>query len=713
MDIVYLNTKIDSKINKFCKFFSIPVYKIKLSLTYKEFNTINIFEKGVISLLLADTFTIKEIADKLHLREELVEVILLTLKKNNYVDSYSNVTEVGKKYFFNNEGVEKFKIAHAFYDINNQCFLKDLLFDDVDLLYNDARKENDEFIFTHRTESNNEKVRFCSYNISNNKDNNITQAILEKKLEKFLYNMKKNSNGEIISSHFIINKPVKTNILTRIIGKFDYNEESCKHSINFESPLSNKIDKLLANSIYSNLNKDSKMKKLIDDINDDIFEYRFSSDKNNNKKNKERIINKMFTTKIKSEHMEYITSLQSIINKLPSINLSDNDENKSEKRLALKSCLVALADMFEMLLFNSFKLLDYKPKNFSSNRNTNKNFLTNMSLELGHEFVNTNVFSVSSEKIESIFSLDGDKTINDMIISTIILCNDNKNYCLSKYVKKNIDFLNDLYIFSAEYRNDSRHNVDNIDVSSRELNKYLDILFDLFREVHGYEFNLQFRTEIFNYSYTELPLYTNKAIEVLGIDLVESNNRDIVLLKEHIINSYVYYKSNNSNYFLTLKPIVDSIIKKIANRIIRDLNISPYKSFDEYGINTVLDFIDTVNSLGFKIELNSMFDSKLEKSLYLNKNSNEYMNKGMINYFKKSNNRPVLQTLILMLKNDKRVLDYFIINGCLYEEFFIVISSFMFVTSSHNQKNYEFNQKEADYLITNIFELITKFKEIL
>lgn len=680
MSKIIINKKISTDGNK--KFFAIPVRPIKVLLSFSDKPEFNHFERAVLGLLSHQFYSIAELADMLELNQELIELIESNLKKNEYLDENTHVTEKGNKVLRNAHAKTIDKICYVFYDLNRQKVLS-AAGDNNDILIT----QGSDSTFMLKTDAFDEQIIYRTIKVSTARNKLNEQAIVN----TVRHDIFASSDKNLVNVKILELDQSTYNFISYLESNIDDKNSYWK----VVNPITLEQDEALYDFFYMNSSNDT-IGSLIRNV------MQFKQNGFNIELNNElylSIKNKLFNHKIKDIHEHLIYPLMKVIFVLKSAE-EVNYNDKIKRIESIKTAMVELGDLFEKVLYQTALESNQNFRNsylkLSKCRNDNKESLTEIAKSIGFDISDDGqkLLNVERRDIAKMIN-DPSKVILDSCISwNIAIAKEDNQYFLYEIAKKNSRFINMLYKFKRKYRDKNKHETELEIVSPKH---YVDMLWDLLELGLGYKLNqgeltklINLNNEIYDYSYSSEYIRTE-----LGNKLFDSTNNKLAEFKLSLITMYDSYMTGQCSYIQEAYKLVDSAMTLLVNSIKDEFKLQ-YKDLDRMYIDTN-QIVEYLKTLGFNTD--GRIGNNIADSLNF-VGQNDLIKKGFNSNFQNSVLRIKVLALVSMLIQEKNIKDCF--NE--YNDLFIATSTVSYI--QRHQQIHSFDKKQASIVVEEIFKFM-------
>lgn len=663
--------------NRLYEYIALPVVPIKVVLTYSNKPQLNHFERGVLSLLINSYHNKVELADKLMLDIELINLIVEKLEKKEFINSNWEVTKEGYD-LYNGIYIEKIsRIAYVLYDLNLNRLISNVV--DPNELYttyanasDSCKIETDAYdYFIQFTAFENQKnyglikEDFIDGQLKSLWKNGlyenrylISLAKIQTEKKHYLLTTIETQIGNINGSNWLVMDPLVEGI-NYDLNTFVY-EESVKNK-----KIGEIVSKLL-NRRYNFTLKESS---------EELFSY---------------VKNKLFMTKIKDKDEGIIGSIIKIIATMKdSSNYSYNISDKLEMRNAIRQGMLHMGDMFETILY-----IAVFNKNFSHTENILNSYksgaqplLISIASSLGFEvndqaekllFIYPSSILKTKKKPET-------KNISSCIAWNLLIAERDSTFYFHDFAKKYPYFISMMYYYKRKYRDKIRHSIDEDECENPRL--YIDILFELIEEILGYQVNyqaldtyLEGKETLYDYSYSIEYLR-----QKLGNHIFESSNESITKLRQSLVTAYDLFLVKSSGYISEIRSSFEDIIRNILVYFVKKYGITSDFDVNAYVKNTN-DFKIILEGLGFDSEINNSINTSIEEALKLTGEVRSRIKDGISKRFINTNLRYKVQTLILFFGIYDDIVNEIDINASDLKNLFTHFISIMYIDKGHQQR---------------------------
>ena len=689
-DIIYSSRFTPSgEKNVYEKFFAIPVSLIKVLLTISEKPELNHFERAVLSLLINKYYTIGQLSEILILKKDLVELITTDLKKKGLIDDDYKVTENGENQLKNVYKEMKQEICYLLFDHNRGCLLSNYC-NSNDLIFSQGRKNESSYSFILDKDAFKEEILYRYIKINQNEDK-YNEDIIKKIVARDIF--KKNIDKNLINVEVIELTKKKYHLISSIVT---YSDFSGKWIV--KNPITMDNDDNLYEFMY-NYSTDEQVKDLLRSV----MQYRINQQESADIKKKYKIIkDNLFNKKLSDFHDDFINPLISVINVLND-SKSKTYNDRIHRNEIIKNSMVNLGDLYEKVLYQAALT---SPSRFEFNTlgndaKDNKIKLVNDAKAIGFEVSDNGerLLFANRKSLQRIARDPNKAQLAECISWNVLLATRDNQFYIYEFAKKYPNFINLMYRFKRDYRDENKHSITVEDISPK---LYIDILFDLLEFAFGYKVNQNVLKELINfegtvcdYSFSEELLRTE-----LGNKIFNSSNKDLTQIKFNLISMYDLYITENSKFLSFGYPILENTIKLLVNSI-KEKYKCVYKD-----INMLFESNNEIESylisLGFDMKAEEIIGNNVMDSLAVDINVVSNVEKGFTNNFDNATLRVKLLALIDMLKQNSKIADEFINNGL--KDLFIITSSLSFL--QRHQQVHTFNNEHAKIITNGIVKII-------
>ena len=689
-DVIYSSKLVPSSDNsKYVNYFAIPVSIIKVMMTISKKPELNHFERAIISLLLKDYYSVQDLSDTLLLKKDLVELIIHDLEAKEFIDSNYKVTEKGEAVIQNVFKELKQEVCYLFFDYNRGCLLSTYS-NGNDIVFGIGKYNDGAYSFILDGDEFREEV---AYKFIKTEDNNkkFDVATIEKIVSRDIFNKTKIEN--LVNVKVVDISGKRYHLISEIETYSNY--KGTKWIV--KNPITLENDDGLYDFIYTNSTNDS-IKELIRNI----MQFRVNSlnDKDINK-TYNLIKDKLFNKPIKDIHEDFILPLISVINVLNESKNKDYNVRVHRNEI-VKVALLNLGDLYEKVLFqaaisNSHRHeFDCLGKDVRENKIKLKNIAAACGFDVSEN--GERILNVTNRSLRRIIMDPNKAQLAECLCWNLVLTTRDSNFYLSKLSKKYPNFINLMYQFKRDYRDESKHTVNVYDISPK---CFIDLLFDVLEYAFGYKVNQKILNEIINYKGTICDYaFTEELIRTeLGNKIFDSSSKELNELKFNLISMYDAYVTESSSYLSYAYPILDDIIKRILISIKSKYKCS-YSNIHELFESTdkIYDFLV---SIGFIMDNSEEIGNKIIDSLdYIGVEAN--IEKGFSLEFKDSVLRVKVLALIVCMAKNRAIAKEFIDKGL--DDLFVITSTLSYL--QRHQQVHVFNDKHAKIIVDNIIKII-------
>ena len=674
--------------NVYEKYFAIPVSLIKVLLTTSEKPELNHFERAVLSLLINKYYTIGQLSEILILKKDLVELITNDLKRKGLIDDNYKVTENGENQLKNVYKEMKQEICYLLFDHNRGCLLSNYC-NNNDLVFSQGRKTDNSYSFTLDKDAFKEEIPYRYIKINQN-DEKYNDDLIKKIVARDIF--KKNTDKNLVNVEVVELNKKKYHLITSIIT---YSDFSGKWIV--KNPITMENDDNLYDFIY-NFSTDDQVKDLLRSI----MQYRINQQDSADVKKKYEIIKgKLFNKRISDLHDDFINPLINVINVLnDSKSKSYND--RIHRNEIIKNSMVNLGDLYEKVLYQAALT---SPNRFEfdtlgNDAKDNKIKLINIAKSIGFEVSDNGerLLFANRKSLQRIARDPNKAQLAECISWNVLLATRDNKFYIYEFAKKYPNFINLMYRFKRDYRDENKHSITVEDISPKF---YIDLLFDLLEYAFGYKVNQKVLSELINfngticdYSFSEELLRTE-----LGNKIFNSSNKDLTQIKFNLVSMYDLYITENSKFLSFGYPILENTIKALVNSI-KEKYKCKYKDINQLFIDIELE--DYLINLGFDMTADEKIGNNVIDSLAVDINVISNIEKGFTDDFNNATLRVKLLALIDMLKQNSKIADEFINNGL--KDLFVITSALSFL--QRHQQVHTFNNEHAKIITSGIVKLI-------
>ncbi|RIA77947.1 hypothetical protein EI71_00730 [Anaeroplasma bactoclasticum] len=675
--------------NVYEKYFAIPVSLIKVLLTTSEKPELNHFERAVLSLLINDYYSIGQLSEILLLKNDLVELITNDLKKKGLIDDNYKVTENGENQLKNVYKEMKQEICYLLFDHNRGCLLSNYC-NNNDLVFSQGRKNESSYSFTLDKDAFKEEIPYRYIKINQN-DEKYNDDLIKKIVARDIF--KKNTDKNLVNVEVVELNKKKYHLITSIIT---YSDFSGKWIV--KNPITMENDDNLYDFIY-NFSTDDQVKDLLRSV----MQYRINQQDSADVKKKYEIIKgKLFNKRISDLHDDFINPLINVINVLnDSKSKSYND--RIHRNEIIKNSMVNLGDLYEKVLYQAALT---SPKRFEfdtlgNDAKDNKIKLINIAKSIGFEVSDNGerLLFANRKSLQRIARDPNKAQLAECISWNVLLATRDNKFYIYNFAKKHPNFINLMYRFKRDYRDENKHSITVEDISPK---LYIDLLFELLECAFGYKVDQKVLNELINfngticdYSFSEELLRTE-----LGNKIFNSSNKELTQMKFNLVSMYDLYITENSKFLSFGYPILENTIKLLVNSI-KEKYKCKYKDFNQLFSSNV-EMENYLIGLGFEMAAEERIGNNVIDSLAVDINAISNVEKGFTDNFNNATLRVKLLALIDMLKQNDRIADEFINNGL--KDLFVITSTLSFL--QRHQQVHTFNNEQAKIITDGIVKIV-------
>lgn len=675
--------------NLYEKFFAIPVSLIKVLLTISEKPELNHFERAVLSLLLNNYYSIEQLSEMLLLKRDLVELITTDLRKKGLIDDKFIVTENGEQQLKNVYKEMKQEICYLLFDHNRGCLLSTYC-NSNDLVFAQGRKNEDSYTFVLDKDAFKEEIPYKYINLNHTEDK-YNEDLIKRIVTRDVF--KKNSDKNLVNVEVVeyLTKK-KYHLLTSIVTYSDFSGNWI-----VKNPITMENDDSLYEFMYT-YSTDDTIKELLRSV----MLYRINQQDSDDIKKKYKIIKEnLFNKKISDFHDDFINPLINVINVLND-SKSKNYNDRIRRNEVIKNSMVNLGDLYEKVLYQAALV---SPNRFefgdlSKDPNDNKIKLLNMAKAIGFDVSENGarLLFASKKSLERIARDPNKAQLAECISWNVLLSTKDNNFYIYKFAKKYPNFINLMYRFKRDYRDENKHSIKVEDVSP---GLFIDILFDLLEYAFGYKVNNKVLDELINsngticdYSFSEELLRTE-----LGNKIFDSTNKELNQIKFNLVSMYDFYTIENSKFLSFGYPILENSIKLIVNSI-KDKYKSKYNNLNSFINNDGIK--ELLIKLGFNMTAKENIGNDILDSLTVDINVISNVEKGFKDNFENSTLRVKMLALVDMLNNNNNIANEFVNKEL--DDLFVITSSLSYL--QRHQQVHEFNLKHVKIIVDGIIKIV-------
>lgn len=676
-----------SDVNKKEEYFAIPVSIIKVMLTISEKPNLNHFERAILSLLLGRYHSAKELADRLLLKTELVDLILNDLRTKGFVTKDNKVTQNGENVLKGFYSDKKQENCYLFFDWNRRCLLNAHCTDN-DIVITKSKIYENSYGFSFENDAFKENVAYRYIKLENKTD--LTPASIEKIVRNNVFIDKSIEN--LVNVEIIEFSKKIYHLVTSIETHLDH--LGTKYIV--KNPITLENDEGLSLFIYDNCTH-PQIKLLLTDL----MNFRLNQQSHPEEARMfEEIKNKLFTSKVKDEHADLIIPLMNVIKALDNHNNS-NLEDRVYRNGILKSAMVNLGDLYEKILYEYALRNPYRDNTTCIGKviDDNKVALCDIAKSCGFD-VGSNgekLFLVNKQSLQRVRKNPNNAQLQECISWNLAIATNDKNHFFYRLAQKYPSFINLMYQFKREYRDNSKHSTQVTEISPKS---FIKLMFDMLELAFGYKVNNQelmklidLNDNIYDYSCSETSIRTR-----IGNRIFELNSEKLTEIRFNLLSMYDDYLIEDCRYITYAYSLLDTYIRFIAESIKGKYKCN-YLDFDKefHSINEVEKYLV---SLGFKMGFNEEVGNNVIDSLeYMGSEKN--IERCFVDGFKNANLRFKLLALIDMFKQNihipKEFLDFNL------DDLFLITSTLSYLQG--HQQIHEFNNKYASIIVRNVMKI--------
>ena len=685
---------------KYKKYFGIPVSLIKVLLIKGEQSELNHFERAILSLLLNKFHTNKQIADKLCLNLDLVELIINDMKNKGFLDKNCKVLTNGEEVL---KGIYKNVIqenCYLIFDHNRQCFLR-VSCNDNDFAYTISKEDEDYYSFKLENDAFSENIKYKLIKIEQNSI--LNKRDVERLLKKDIF--EKNEKHNIIRVEIVEFSTKIYHIISTIDVNFYSNNDEV-NNFDFKTKkwiVNNPITLEPDNELYSFFYNNSSNKD-INKMLSDVMLKKMNSLDSNGRDLYDLIKNGLFSKKISIQHEEIIYPLINVIKVIDNTNLKQFSERVYHNQI-LANAMIHLGDLFEKVLYlgaleygeNLNDELFFLHKDDSQ---FNKNLLSEIAKNVGFDLneQSSKLLFTNRKNLKRILRNPNAAELSECLVLNLVIANFDSKHYLYNLGNKYPGFINMMYEFKRVYRDKSKHSI-NID-DTVSLKEYIDLFFDLLEFALGYKVNYTKLNEIigsnnslYDYSYSEEQIRLR-----LGNKIIDSNKEEITSIKFSLISMFDEYITKSARYLRNAYSLIETYIKAIVHSLIKDNHPSYIKLSTKFNSKEQLKkylislgfIMDKEKTLGNEV-VDSMEFNSIEQSIKLSFDTN----------FENAVLRVKVLGLVIIFLNDENIAKKFIEYGM--DDFFIITSNISYL--QRHKQVHEYNEQDAKIIIDGIIKM--------
>ena len=673
--------------NKKEEYFAIPVSIIKVMLTISQKPDLNHFERAILSLLLGRYHSTEELADRLLLKVELVDLILNDLRKKEFITKDNKVSPNGEAALKGLYSDKKQENCYLFFDWNRGCILNAHCTDN-DIVLTQSKSNESSYNFAFENDAFKENISYRYVRLENK--TNFTPDLIKKTVRNNVFRDK--SIEDLINVEIIEFDRKIYHLVTSIETYLDH--LGTKYIV--KNPITLENDEGLSIFIYDNCTNPQ-----IKPILNDLMNFRLNKQNNpENAKTFEEIKNKLFNKKVKEEHADFIIPLMNTIQALNE-QKNSNLEDRVHRNDILKNAMVNLGDLYEKILY------EYAIRNpyidnigcIGKVIDDNKIALIDIAKSCGFD-VSSNgekLFLVNKQAIQKIRKNPNRAQLQECISWNLAIATSDKNHFFYELAKKYPSFINLMYQFKRDFRDSSKHSANITDISPKS---FIDLMFDMLELAFGYKVNSEELTKliglkenIYDYSYSETLIRTT-----IGNRIFELNSEKLTEIRFNLVSMYDDYLIEDCRYITYAYSLLDTYIRLIAESIKEKYGCG-YLDFNKE-FSSTKEVEEYLTSLGFKMGFNVEVGNNAINSLEFMGNERNIA-RCFIEGFKNANLRFKMLALIDMFKQNENIPKEFLEHNL--DDLFLITSTLSYLQG--HQQVHEFNDKHAKIIVDNMMKL--------
>ncbi len=691
MSDVIFSSKLTPSVDKarFQKYFAIPVSYIKVIMTFSEKPGLNHFERAILSLLLGRYHTTLELSETLLLKNDLVELILNDLQKKEYIDVNNKVTSKGEDVLKSVYKESRTEACYLFFDHNRGCLISSYC-NRNDIVFAQGRKYMDTYSFVLDKDAFKEEIPY-KYIKTNNIKEKFNDDLIATIVKRDIF--KKSEDINLVNVKIIDIDDHVYHFISSVETSADY--RGTKWCV--KNPITLENDEGLYDYFYNNSASESVKELILG-----VMNYRINQqDDKEISKMYEKIKKDLFNVQIKPLHEDFILPLIYVIKVLKE-SKDKNYEVRVHRNEIIKAAMINLGDLYEKVLYNAALASPHRDeynclsKDIRDNQIKLKGFAATVGFAVSEN--GEKLLMVNKKSIQRIIKDPNKAQLGECISWNLILSTKDSNFYMFKLAKKYPNFINLMYQFKRNYRDENKHSTNVADVSPK---LFIDILFDILELAFGYivkpkvlEELINFENTICDYSFTEEVLRSE-----LGNKIFNSSCKEITELKFNLLSMYDAYVTENCKYLTYAYPILEGSIRKIVVAIQNKYKLSYQNINSLFSSNEELKKFLIDNK--FNVNSNDKIGNNVIDSLeYIG--VEQKVENGFKDGFTSSVLRVKLLSLIDMMKQNQKVCEEFTLYGL--DDLFVITSSLSYLQG--HQQAYDFNSNHARIIISGIIKLI-------
>ncbi len=691
MSDVIFSSKLTPSVEKtrYQKYFAIPVSYIKVIMTFSEKPELNHFERAILSLLLRRYYTTAEISETLLLKKDLVDLILNDMQKKEYIDVNNKVTSKGEDVLKNIYKKLITEDCYLFFDHNRGCLLSSYC-NSNDIVFVQGRKHEETYSFTLDKDAFKEEIPYKFIKTDNIKER-FTDELIATIVKRDIF--KKTDNEKLVNVKIIDIDQHIYHFVSSVETSSDFRGTKWR----VKNPITLENDEGLYDYFYNNSTNESVKELILG-----VMNYRINQqDDKDISKMYEKIKNNLFNVQIKPIHEDFILPLISVIKVLKE-SKDKNYEVRVHRNEIVKAAMVNLGDLYEKVLYSVALASPHKAeydclgKDINDNLIRLKGFASTVGFDVSEN--GEKLLKINKKSIQRIIKDPNKAQLGECISWNLVLSTRDSNFYLFELAKKYPNFINLMYQFKRDYRDENKHSTNVADVSPK---LFIDILFDILQLAFGYVVKpnvlnelINFENTVCDYSFTEEVLRAE-----LGNSIFNSSSKEITELKFNLLSMYDAYATENCKYLTYAYPILDESIRKIVVTIQSKFKLG-YKD-----LSLLFTSNEDINQFLIDNKFNMKADSKIGNNVidsldFIGVEQN--IKKGFQDGFHSAVLRVKILALIDMMKQNPVLCEEFTLYGL--DDLFIITSSLSYL--QRHQQVHEFNGKHAKIIINGIIKLI-------
>ncbi len=690
MSDVIFSSKLTPSVDKarYQKYFAIPVSYIKVIMTFSEKPELNHFERAVLSLLLSRYYTTQELSERLLLKKDLVDLILNDLQNKEFIDINNKVTAKGEDVLKNVYKELRTEDCYLFFDHNRECLLSSYC-NSNDIVFVQGKRYADAYSFVLDKDAFKEEIPYKlikTYDIKKRFNDDIA-TIAKRDI------FKKLGNSDLVNVKIIEIDDHLYHFVSSVETSADF--RGTKWSV--KNPITLENDEGLYDYFYNKSTNESVKELILG-----VMNYRISQqDDKEISKMYAKIKKNLFNNPVEPRHEDFILPLIYVIKVLKE-SKDKNYEVRVHRNEIVKDAMVNLGDLYEKVLYNAALASPHRAeydclgKDIKDNQIKLKGFAATVGFDVSEN--GEKLLIVNKKSIQRIIRDPNKAQLGECISWNLVLSTKDSNFYMFKLAKKYPNFINLMYQFKRDYRDESKHSTNVSDVSPK---LFIDILFDILEFAFGYKVKpkvlnelINFENTICDYSFTEEVLRAE-----LGNKIFNSSSKECTELKFNLLSMYDAYATESCKYLTYAYSILDELIRKIVITIQNKFKLG-YKD-----INSLFNSNEELRQFLIDNKFNVNADEKIGNNVldsldFIGVEQN--IEKGFKDGFSSAVLRVKLLALIDMMKQNPKVCEEFTSYGL--EDLFVITSSLSYIQK--HQQVHDFNSNHAKIIISGIIRLV-------